>query len=138
MKKVAVFLFLIISLVGNVQSQTMHTIDSLAKIEQSCLDKGIGMIHCVAVFRRQMDSLIIQSYQKLYAKGNAAAKLALEKDQRQWLEKQKKNDHRIDSIYDQPSVKAELEGLATIMTFGERANFVRNRARYLVKKLNNR
>ena len=138
MKKIVSLLFLIISLSINAHGQTQHTIDSLEKVKQACLDKGVGMIHCVAVFRRQMDSLITLSYQKLYAKGNVAAKLALEKDQQHWLKKQKMNDHRIDSIYDQPSVKAELEGLASIITFGERTDFVRNRARYLVKKLNSR
>lgn len=142
MKKIVGLLFLIISFSINVDSQTLHTIDSLGKVKQACLDKGIAMIGCAAVYKTQMDSLIELSLKKLYAKGNKASNLALKKDQSDWLRRQKIYNKKVAKDEHNQLVKdgEEEEGgeVERLIIFGDRIDFVVKRAKYLVKKLNSR
>jgi hypothetical protein len=138
-KKAVCILFVLVCLGKNVQSQTLHTIDSLAKVEQACLDEGRYMIGCVATYKRQMDSLLELSLKKLYAKGGEKVNLALKTDQENWLVKQKAYNEKVTRENHEQALKddyadSEIERLNLLSYL---ADFVEKRVRYLVKKLNN-
>ena len=119
------------------QAQTLHTIDSLQKKEQACLDGGYRQTTCIGIFRNEMDSIMQLAYQKLYGRANGAARAALQKDQMNWLEKQKANDNKIETEDREKYVKEEWgESAIRMFLFGSKTDFVRDRAKYLVKKLN--
>ena len=117
----------------------MHTIDSLAKVEKACLDSGYGMMGCVEDFQFQMDSLIQLSLKKLYAKCNKEAKLILQKDQADWLKRQKIYNKKIAIQEHNELVKEHWEGgeVERISILGKQTDFILKRAKFLVKKLNN-
>jgi uncharacterized protein YecT (DUF1311 family) len=138
-KTTAFILFILLCLAKDLQAQTLHTIDSLEKIEQACLDGGYGQVTCIGAFKKAMDSIMQLAYQKLYGRANGPVRAVLQKNQLNWLEKQKANNNKIETEDRQKYVKEEWgESAIRIFLFDAKADFVRDRAKYLVKKLNSR
>jgi uncharacterized protein YecT (DUF1311 family) len=136
-KTTALILFILLCLAKDLQAQTHHTIDSLQKIEQACMDVGYGQMKCIRVFRNQMDSIMQLAYHKLYGRANTALRAALQKEQNDWLGKQRANDNKIETEDRQIYVKQEWsEAPIRMFLFGSKTDFVRDRAKYLVKRLN--
>ncbi|MES2330809.1 MAG: hypothetical protein V4539_14500 [Bacteroidota bacterium] len=138
MKKIICILFVLFSFGKCLQAQTMQTIDSLGKIQQACLDEGRGMVGCVYTFKEQMDSIIELCLKKLYAKGNKASNLALQKNQENWLARQKIYNKKAEKKDHDFAVKEGFDhgSMERLFLADDITGFVTKRAEFLVKKLN--
>lgn len=118
------------------KSQTQYTLDSLKKVNQACLDSGIGMTGCAGNYYQQMDSLLNVVYKKLYARSNSSAKLELKKEQLQWL---KERDRSFKKISDENKKEAQkdemLRHFNTMFNLQEEADFVQKQVAVLIKRL---
>ncbi len=90
------------------------------------------------MYTKQMDSLIQLSLQKLYAKGNKALNLVLQKNQENWVTKKKVYFRKAIKKGHADAVKIGYVGgtLERLFIQSDIMNFIEKRAEFLVKKVN--
>lgn len=136
MNKKLIIIFFLCSTFFIARSQTQKTIDSLAKINQDCLDGGRAMTTCASVYYHQMDSLLNAVYQKLYLRSDSSVRIELKKEQLRWLKKRNQYFKKIEKENKKEAEKDEtLRHLNTMTDLQDEATFVQERVEYLLKRL---
>ncbi len=109
--------------------QNKHTIDSIQKSYQICLDNGQFMSSCSKRYYRQMDSVLNVVYSKLRLNIDSVAKIQLKKEQKEWLLKRdkyfKENQNEISGSAAQDDI---------MEMYDKNANFVKGRVLYLIER----
>jgi uncharacterized protein YecT (DUF1311 family) len=125
---------LLFLLVKTAQAQSSQDIMRLEKEEKSCLDLAPRNVKCVTVFKHQMDSMLAVTYKAIQKKSNEKERSILEKEQKDWLQKQKIFDAETDNQYSLEVAEKDFSEMASMMALSEKADFVRDRVKELVKR----
>jgi uncharacterized protein YecT (DUF1311 family) len=133
-KKYYMVLCLLFFMGQSVCAQTQRTIDSIEKQEKSCLENGYKQIKCVTVFKQKMDSLMALVYKGLYEGSDPVQQISLREDQSAWLGKQKAFDQKTDDQYNLEVAEKDFSEVAVMMSLSEKADFVRDRVKELVRR----
>lgn len=116
-------------------AQSEADILQFEKEEKTCLDASLSKINCVALFKKQMDSLLTLSYNNLLKKAAGKEKAAVEQDQLNWLQRQKVFNTQTDDQYTLEVAEKDFSETAARNALSEKADFVRDRVRELVKRM---
>lgn len=116
-------------------AQYRATIDSLKKVEQSCLDSGRHMPSCVYQFYVQIDSLMNVVYNRLQQLLQTDEKILLKKQQFSWLRKRDIYFKERKEIYMDSIISGAWGSGMRVIPLDEKARFVEKRVFVLIKKL---
>jgi uncharacterized protein YecT (DUF1311 family) len=116
-------------------AQSIQDVDRLTKKNQVCLDSGIDMLGCSKKFFAQMDSVLNVAYKSLRNGLSEQKKAALKQEQLQWLKKRdaffKKSNQEFQKKYSTGEWGSDM----AMVTYGDQADFVKQRVIQLIKRL---
>jgi len=116
-------------------TQTTKTVDSLKSIEQKCLDSGSHMPSCASWYLIQIDSLLNVVYNKLQLTLDSSQRIALKKEQLQWLQKRNKYYKHSDKIFEDSLRSGSWGPEMQVIPLDEKAYFTEQRVLILVKRI---
>ncbi|MFM2192029.1 MAG: hypothetical protein RLZZ118_986 [Bacteroidota bacterium] len=128
-------IIILITLSFNCNSQTIKTIENIELAHQNCLDKGGYMKGCSVEYYNQADSLLNVVYKKLKLKLSAEEQLKLKKEQLEWLKKRDKYFQKVYSEEKNFGNWREGSNDFDMVIFDQKAKFVFERVKVLIKKL---
>ncbi len=109
-------------------SQTLHTVDSLQKAEQACLDQGMQMENCSYRLYTQMDSLLNLVYRRKMATLSPQNKAAFKAGQIKWLAAR-------DTYFRSAEKKwGSMQGEHNMELYDDKAAFVGKRVTELIRQ----
>ena len=116
-------------------AQTVKSIDDMSKKYQTCLDAGKDMLGCSQHFYAQMDSTLNVAYNNLLTLLNSTEKESLKKEQLMWLKKRDTYFKKKDKIFQDNVKKGNWGQDMKMITYDDKANYVKERVIVLIKKI---
>jgi hypothetical protein len=142
MLSTGVKVFLLFSMLAAIQcrsyGQKLETIRSLETSNQECRDKGQNMLRCTIVFYIEMDSILHVAYSSLSKRLTAGEIEVLKREEREWVKKKdtyfKKHVSEVEVQVD--AKKSEWGEIGYQVLYADEADFIKERAIELIKRLN--
>ncbi len=117
-------------------SQVVKTLDSLERVEQNCLDKGIKMSTCTWVYYTQIDSLLNIEYARFKNQLTAdKAKTTLQSEQLKWLSSRDLYFQKLEKRFMSNRKSGEWGKDAIMFVWQEKAAYVKKRVLAIAAKL---
>lgn len=131
MRKLFFGLIFILFLSHYSYSQSLSVLNLLDNKHQKCLDKGNNMLLCTQKYYAQMDSLLNVAYKNYRTTLTDSQKQSLKTEQLNWLTSRDSYFRKINKELktDQGSRDAQM------IAMDEKAQFIRERVVYFIKKL---
>jgi uncharacterized protein YecT (DUF1311 family) len=117
-------------------AQTIESVENMATKYQTCLDTGVDMLGCSKRFYFQMDSMLNVVYENQITTLEASKKATLERQQIAWLKKRDNYFKKQDKKSQYKIRKSEWGKDMEMITYDEKANFIKRRVIDLIKRGN--
>lgn len=125
------FIFLNVS----ANAQLKNTMDRIYQDHLKCLDSGINMLGCSRKYYLEMDSMLNLTYKKLRTTLNETEKSTLKEEQLKWLKERDAYFETQNRIFNDKVNSGEWGNDMYMVTFDNKADFVRKRVLEIIKRV---